>query len=256
MKYFFHEDYIFHLTTPEYEAAVFGYKIGELRSISSKSINLEKTEIVSICHFEKYIIENEIKICTYRGEEKIGIIRLLMELGFLFVGTFSEVSCKKEEFNDLSYKKDFDFSIAGPDEYNEILKLEATVFDYSTFQIDPLVDLEIAFKRNKRRVKSYFNRSGHVIYVVRINEKIAGFLQFVIDPKENYADCVNGGIHPDFQKVSLGVVLYSKSFSKVFDTGIQLIKSGFGVQNIAMSKIFSLFNFKLDSQEIHLRKFI
>ena len=256
MEYFRHENYIFKLTTPKYEVPIFGYNIGELRLIQNIEFKQKEREIVEIKNLDKYIIENEIMICTYRGQEEINIIRLLMELGFIFVGTFNEVYCLKEEFISIDYKKDFGFSIARTNEFDEILNLEGKVFDYSTFQIDPLIDAEIASKRNVSRVESYFNRNGHLIFVVRLKNRIVGFQQFIVDDEKSEATSVNAAIHPNFQNLSLGVVLYSKSFSNIFKNDINIIKAGFSNQNISSSNILYFHNFKLDHQEIHLRKYI
>ena len=143
--------------------------------------------------------------------------------------------------------------LAKDNDFEEVLNLEKEVMDFSTFQIDPLIDSEVASQRNVIRVKSYFNNPNHRLYVVRKGEDIIGFLQFVVDFEKGEANCVNGAIAKEYQGLFVGPKLYSYAFKSVFDLGIYKIFGGYSAQNKPVVKLFSACNFRIIGEEIHLR---
>jgi ribosomal protein S18 acetylase RimI-like enzyme len=247
------DEFYFRLSVPEYEIPVFGYKIGELRRVFLRGD--ESFNVVDLSELRTFLNEIEIRICTFRGEEDITVTRLLQDLGFLFVGTYKTVECEKKSFK--KFKINSDLQVTGLDvhEFDQVIELENDVMDFSTFQLDLLVDASISALRNVERVKSYFNRSNHKIFVMRNGETVIGFLQFLVDTDSKIAECVNGAIHKNFQNLFFGPILYSESFNNVFKLGIEKIIGGFSTQNTRVNKLFSQFNFRITDEEIHLRLF-
>jgi ribosomal protein S18 acetylase RimI-like enzyme len=252
MTFFKHNNYNFRLSIPEYELPVFGYKVGELRLTE----NIEnENKILPFSEITVYLKEQEIKICTFRGKENIHIIRLFENAGFKFVSTYNIVKCVKEEFAEIQTSKNVKVCLASIDEYDKILDIERTVLDASTFSIDPLIDKNIASKRNAIRVQSHFNKPNHRIYITRINNDIAGFIQFDVDIKNKKADTLNAGIHPAYQNMKIGKALFSEAFKILFEEGCEIITSDYSTQNIGSRKLHLLCNFRIVNQEIHLRYF-
>jgi ribosomal protein S18 acetylase RimI-like enzyme len=240
------------LSTPHYELPVFGYKVGELRVIKNTQ---DTTDYIPFTEFKGYIKENGIRICTFRGKENIHIIRLLESIGFQFVSTYNVVNCSKEEFAEIKTDGKIKIELANQKDYEKILEIERTVFDASTFSIDPLIEEEIASKRNAIRVKSHFNKPNHRIYISRVDNNIAGFIQFIADIENKKADTLNAGIHPQYQNMKIGKALFSKAFKTLFDEGCEMITSDYSTQNIGSGKLHILCNFRIIHQEIHLRYF-
>ncbi|MBT7790862.1 MAG: hypothetical protein HN757_18545, partial [Calditrichaeota bacterium] len=255
MSYFQDNLQIYKLKIPEYETPVFGHKVGELRIVDKDDRVIPAGDIRALKHLESLMFKEDMKFCTFRGDEELNVVRSLQDAGFVFVSSYADVMCNRADFRGLEVVREFGFSQAAREDFTEILDVEYKVFDYSSFQVDPNIDPEKAKQRNCKRVESSFNKSGHVIYCLRVKQKIVGFLQFVLDEKRKEAVCANGAIHPDYQGYSLGAILYSKSFSEVFSLGYEVIKSGYSFQNKAMANIFSSMNFVLSRSEIHLRKY-
>jgi GNAT superfamily N-acetyltransferase len=248
---FYENRLYFRLTTPEYELPVFGYRVGELRLIE-EAIN---GEVNSMSELKNYLTNNEIKICTFRGPEEINAIRLIENIGFRFVSTYNQVECKKEEFKEIKTQTNYEINVADSQEFEEILQIEKLISDFSTFSIDPLIDSNITSQRNMIRVKSHFKKENHRIYVVKINGRIAGFIQFVLDVRNEIAHTLNAAIHPDYQKVNIGKTLFSNSFKAVFNEGCNIITSDYSTQNIGSAKLHTMCNFRTVKQELHFRYF-
>lgn len=252
MTVFKHNNYIFKLDIPEYDLPVFGYKVGELRLTE----NIEnENKILSFSEITAYLKEQEIKICTFRGDENIHIIRLLENTGFKFVSTYNIVKCYKKEFEEIKTGKNVKICLACKDEFNKILDIERKVSDASTFSIDPLIDKSITSKRNAIRVQSHFNKPNHRIYISKIDNNIIGFIQFDVDIKNKKADTLNAGIHPEYQNMKIGKALFSEAFKLLFQEGCEVITSDYSTQNIGSRKLHLLCNFRIVDQEIHLRYF-
>lgn len=249
----FYEDNLrFKLTTPEYELPVFGYKVGELRLVE----NIDNTtELLPFSEFKTYLVENEIKICTFRGKENIHVIRILESIGFKFVSTYCIAECYKDEFKEIKNTK-FKICLANSNDFSEILDIASAVSDYSSFSIDPLINKKLVSKRNSLRTQSIFKKDNHRIYVVKINEHIGGFIQFIVDIKNKRVYTQSAAIHPNFQKMNIGKSLFSETCKAFFQEGFEvIINNSFSTQNLGSSKLHMLCNFKIIDHEIHLRYF-
>jgi ribosomal protein S18 acetylase RimI-like enzyme len=251
MIFFKKFDLYYQLTTPGYELPVFGHKVGELRLVN----NSENQEYLPFSDLIPYLITNDINICTFRGKEDIGVIRTLESVGFKFVSSYNTVECTKEGFTEIKNSQAYKVTAANIEDFNEILEIEKCVQDYSTFSVDPLIDRKIASERNMIRVKSHFNKTNHRIYIVKIKNRIAGFIQFDVDLGNSKAYTLNAAIHPDFQKMDIGKSLFSYSFKSIFSEGCNIIFSDYSIQNIGSTKLHDLCNFKTIEREIHLRYF-
>lgn len=250
----FFDDFLnFQLLTPDYEVPVFGYKVGELRLLDGV---IPDNSILPLSEFETYLSDNNIRICTFRGKENIHVIQLLEKIGFKFISTYNIVECERGEFAEIQKDQEYKISIATPDDYDDILEIEKTVQDYSTFSIDHLIDDKIASVRNSIRVKSHFTKPNHRIYVVKVNNVIAGFIQFVVDIKNKRAETLNAAIHPEFQKVKIGKSLFSDAFKTLFKEGCKIITSDYSSQNIGSAKLHKMCKFRIVDQEIHLRYYL
>lgn len=244
--------YTFSLTIPDYETGVFGGKVSELRLVKNDEIVTSKNNL-NLTQINKYLKDNNIISCTFRGKENIEIIQFLNNLDFKFIATYNTISLSKKEFKEINLNSNLIIKKLNKDQFEEILELESKVFDFSTYQIDNRFNSEITSKRNALRVKSYFNKKGNYIFAAEHLNVIIGFLQFNIDYKNGIADCVNGAIHIDYQGHFVGPKLYSDSFKKIFKMKINTILGGYCTQNFSVSKIFKACNFRIINQEIHLR---
>jgi ribosomal protein S18 acetylase RimI-like enzyme len=255
MKTLFSKDkWLFELTIPEYETAIFGGKMGELRLTTKlpeefKQYNIDPFDLDGIYAF---LLHDKILACTFRGKEEINLVRTLNELGFMFVGTYSNVSCKVDEFTEILLDSDLEIRTAQLDEdFVQMKYIKSRVFDYSTHQLDPKFTNNVTSHRNVLRLSSYFNNPKHLAYVAKSGDRVVGYLQFIIDGKKAYT--VNGAIDPDYQGMFIGGKLYSMAFKKVFYAGVDVITSGYCNQNTPVVKIHQALNFKVTSHEIHLR---
>jgi ribosomal protein S18 acetylase RimI-like enzyme len=138
------------------------------------------------------------------------------------------------------------------EDYKQMVDIKSRVFDYSTHQLDPSLDKEKTSHRNVLRLSSYFTNPNHCAYVGRLNGKVIGYLQFVVNGKS--ALCTNGAIDPNYHGMFIGAKIYSNAFESVFDQGVKVITSGYCNQNIPARKIHQACNFKVKEHEIHLRK--
>lgn len=240
----------FHI--PDYETKVFGGKIGELRLVKPE-ISIDKSEIFPLNTLKHYLISNDIIACTFRGKEDIHIVQALIKLGFDFIATYNSIEVEEKSFKKIKISTNLEVSKAEPNEFEEIIKLESDVFDYSTFQIDKRFDNSVTSYRNALRVKSYFDKPGHYASIIKYLGKVVGFLQFKIDFENKIADCVNGAIHQEFQGLFIGPKLYSDSFAAIFNLGVDKITGGYCTQNYPVAKIFKACNFRITNQELHLR---
>jgi ribosomal protein S18 acetylase RimI-like enzyme len=250
MTVFKHNNYYFNLSIPVYELPVFGFNVGELRLIE----NIENKSFL-FSDFKAHLKEQEIKICTFRGKENIHIIRLLESIGFKFVSTYNIVECYKKEFAEIETNNKVKICLANTSDFDKTLEIEKTVLDFSTFSIDPLIDGNIASKRNSIRVQSHFAKPNHRIYVSKINNKITGFIQFNVDIKNKKAETLNAGVNPEYQKMEIGKALFSKAFKILFKEGCEIITSDYSTQNIGSGRLHILCNFRIVDQEVHLRYF-
>jgi len=236
------------LTSPEYETNIFGGLMGELRqSNDTDSSHLPIDDIYSFLKKEGFLA------CTFRGNEDVGVVRRLNELGFKFVGTFSEMSCCAEDFRGIKICNN-SVSIALESDYEDMANICHKVFDYSTYQIDNRFPNRVTSYRNVLRLKSYFGNPDHRSYVIKHFGEIAGYIQFVIDGQT--AHTVNAAIDPSCQGMFFGVKLFTDAFKHLFSSGIKRATTGYCNQNRAIVKIYNAFNFKLDKHEIHLRLLI
>ena len=243
---------IFKFYVPEYETIVFGGKMGELRLVKQE-MSIDKSEILPLNMLRDYLSSNEIIACTFRGKEDIHIIQNLIKSGFNFIATYNSIEVDEKSFKKIKISANLEVCKAEVDSFNDILKLESDVFDYSTFQIDNRFENSVTAYRNALRVKSYFDKPGHYASIIKSSGKVAGFLQFKIDFENKIADCVNGAIHEKFQGLFVGPKLYSDSFVSIFNLGIDRITGGYCTQNYPVAKIFKTCNFRITNQEIHLR---
>jgi ribosomal protein S18 acetylase RimI-like enzyme len=232
----------FGLTVPDYEIGNFGYKVGELRKIDSVGTF---DDIIAYC------ISNDILSCTFRGKEDINIVRYLNSIGFQFVSTFYTLSCDRDEFKRIDIDNDLNVIEATKNDFDRILEIESKVFDYSTYQIDPLFPNDITSKRNVKRVSFYFPNPDHHTFIIMKDNLILGFIQCVYD--KGIVHYVNGAVDPDFHERFVGTKMYSESFLSVFNSGIDKILSGVSAQNTRALKIHMATGFRIIDQEIHLR---
>lgn len=248
--FFYKNDWLFELTIPEYEISTFGCKIGELKKIN---IDPPYKNIFDLNEIGSYCKTNDILSCTFRGKEDINIIRYLNSLGFQFVSTFYTLSCDHEEFKRIDIDNELKVIEATEKDFDRILEIESKVFDYSTYQIDPLYPNDITSLRNVKRVKFYFPNPNHHSFIIRKGDIIIGFIQFLYDNTNGIAYAENGAVDPDFHEQFIGTKLYSESFVSIFNSGINKIMSGVSAQNDRALKIHLATNFKIINQEIHLR---
>ncbi|MDD5220014.1 MAG: hypothetical protein PHV11_05590 [Candidatus Bipolaricaulis sp.] len=239
--------WFFGLSVSEYEVSNFGYNVGELKMAEEKGY----PQVMDMDKIKDYLISQKILVCTYRGAEDINMVRYLSLLGFLFVGTFSEAYCRKSNFNEIKIKNDLKITKAEKDDYEEMKRIQASVFDYSTYQLDSMFPIRVTSERNVKRLSSYFINPHHISFVSRYDNNIIGFLQFVIDG--DIAHCVNGAVSPGFQKLFVGMQLYSESFRNIFGLGATMITSAYCNQNVSVMRMHQAFNFKVTNHEIHLR---
>jgi len=242
------DKWLFNLTTPEYETAIFGYRMGELRLVSSfASADLCLDDIA------QYMTDEEMLACTFRGKENIDLVRYLNSIGFLFVGTYSIVTCDTYDFYRVNMRSDLNIIQANRDDYEGMINIKKKVFDYSTHQLDPLFHNDITSHRNVLRLKSYFDNPNHYAYICKYKNKVIGYLQFIVDKEHNTALCTNGAIDPDYHRLFIGVHVYTEAFNNIFEMGIEQITSGYCNQNLPAMKIHRSCGFKLKEHEIHLR---
>lgn len=242
------DKWLFKLEIPEYETPIFGAKMAEVRLISQP-----ETASYSMDNIKEYLDLNEILACTFRGKEITVLVQYLNNLGFRFIGTFNTLYCRNEQFTRITVNSGMKVIKAEPKDYDKLLDIESKVFDYSSYQLDPLFSNEIAAYRNALRVKSYLGNANHVAYVVKHEKSIIGFLQFIIDSGKRIAKCVNGAVIPDHHGHFVGPKLYSDAFQYIFASGVYSITSGCSNQNTSAYKIHSACGFRITEQEIHLR---
>lgn len=240
------DKWLFELTMPEYETTTFGGRMSELR--------LTKKGIVSFSldNIRDYLFANNILACTFRGREDTLLVQYLNDLGFKFIGTFNTMTCECGEFKFIIGPRDLKVSEAQKKDYEAILNIEDRVFDYSTYQLDPLFQRSVTAYRNVLRVKSYFGKPNHCIYVIKHDKKVIGFLQFILDWEKKIANCVNGAVDPDYHNLFVGPKLYNYSFGDIL-LSMRKIISGCSNQNIPVLKIHRACGFRITDQEIHLR---
>lgn len=246
---FVYKDWAFELSIPEYDTATFGHQVGELRLLPLP----KQTDNMGMDCLIAYLKKNNIRICTFRGEEDTVLVRYLASLGFNFVGTYSDVICKRKDFSDIPIKSDVSIEKADAKDFGEMMDIKARVFDYSTYQLDPALVLGITTRRNVLRLKSYFSNPLHCSYVCKVSGRVVGYIQFLIDLDNRIAYTENGAIDPDYQNMFIGAKLYSDAFKRVFDMGVRSITSGYCNQNTPVVKIHQAIGFKVRKHEIHLR---
>jgi ribosomal protein S18 acetylase RimI-like enzyme len=244
------EDWFFELTSPDYETPIFGGKLGELRSIGADKVyNSDFLLTEDLCG---YLWDNDYLACTFRGAEDIKLIRYLNDIGFLFVGTYGVIHCSSSDFTPLKVRDDLVMAKASEMDYDEMTGIQSRVFDYSTHQLDFLLDSTSTSNRNVLRLKSYFSNPNHIAYIIRNDEGVLlGYMQGVIDG--GTVHLTNAAINPDYHGQRVGSTLYSKSFDSLFKSGIDLLTSGYSNQNIPVFKIHRSCGFRVYSHEIHLR---
>jgi len=246
-------DWYFKLTVPEYETPIFGGLMGEIRVVSKEEF-LDQQYFKYIA-LKDYLSNSDLLACTFRGKEDTPLIMYLQSLGFMFVGTFSNVLCTKANFRILSMFDRSHISLATEDDYEHMSNIQARVFDYSTHQLDPRLNTDITSKRNVLRLQSYFNRSGHRVYVYKLRGAVLGYLQFIVG--DGTATCVNGAVDPDYHGMFVGAPLYSYAFNDLFiNEECNSITSAFCNQNKPVSKLHQALGFKIMSHEVHLRLII
>jgi ribosomal protein S18 acetylase RimI-like enzyme len=248
--HFYKNDWLFELTMPEYEIDTFGGKIGELRKVDT---DIAGKDVFDLDEFKPYCAANKILSCTFRGKEDIKLVRYLNEIGFMFVGTFFSLSCDRNDFKKIEIGNNLKVTEANKNEFNKVLDIELKVFDYSSYQLDPMFPLDTTSKRNVKRVAFYFNNPDHHLFVIKKDEQILGFIQFLYDTKAGIASAVNGAIDPDFHEQLVGSKMYSDSFASIFNQNINKIVSHVCAQNVRALKIHLATNFKIIDHELHLR---
>lgn len=257
MIFFHHNQWMFKLTTPEYETEIFGGKMGELRLIKTLDKLKEGDISLSMSFFPDFMLQRGILACTFRGQENTNLVQYLNGIGFKFIGTFMSMKCEnlcQDYLKPFKAPNNYSWEEASEKDYNRILEIESKVFDYSSFQIDKRFPNEITSYRNVLRVKSYFNHQNHHIYIVKDNNKIVGFIQAIVDKENHKVELVNGGLDPDYHGKGVGTKLYNLTFNMFFSVmGINIITTNFCVQNIPVLKIKQAYGFTLTGTEIHLR---
>lgn len=246
--YFKEDKLIFHVTTPLYEVPIFGDYMGEMRLIQDIPDGFMPIPLHEI---SKFFLDEEILACTFRGTENTEVVRRLNGLGFFFVGTYSVVTCVDKEFKPIPNNSDLQVIKAIEADYEAMINIKSKVYDYSTHQLDPLLDPATTSYRNVMRLKSYFTNPNHCAYVGKQDDVVVGYLQFVVNG--DTAFCANGAIHPDYQGLFIGAKVYSDAFSNVFKQGVKIITSGYCNQNIPARKLHQACGFKVKDHEIHLR---
>lgn len=245
------DNWLFELTIPEYETTTFGGKMSELRLVPKRCLS---SPSFALDYIDEYLMTNDILACTFRGKEDTRLVQYLNELGFKFIGTFNTMVCKELEFKEIPMQTDLIVMDGQKRDYDAILEIESRVFDYSSYQLDPLFLNEITAYRNVLRVKSYFNNPNHHSYIIKNEKKVIGFLQFLIDDINKIGKCVNGAVDPDYHGMLVGPKLYSDAFKHIFDSFfMNKIISGCSNQNIPVLKIHRACGFRITDHEIHLR---
>lgn len=240
-----------------YDDELFGTKVYEL-------IEDGKNDSVVNHVSELERLKNDLKtidFCTFRGKYCFEMTCFLEVNGFRYIDDYLSMKVQREQFRPIFPNDRFSVKVILGEPTNEIqnqiLTIESTVYDYSSFQADRRIDNEISSRRNCQRVKSHFKKKDHVIFYVvdpQNIEKVVGFFQFVI--QGNVAEGMNGAIMEGYQNNFLGPALYSFSCRYIFDyyATVNVIDIGLGFNNNRVYRIFDKLKFSFVSREIHFRK--
>ena len=249
------DDKILSLVHKSYDDVLFGLKVFELLDDDNKSLlNIKTSEELSNDL-------KDIKFCTYRGKYNLKVIHFLEDNNFRFIDDFLHLRLKRRDYipNKYSFTKAGIIKIEGEPAENikqELIELEKSIFDYSTFQADYRIENNISSERNGIRVASHFNNPNHLIYLSldQKTKKINGFLQFI--KKSNYATAVNAAVNTDNQIHGfIGPKLFIVSHNDILeDKNVKYIDSGCGFNNGSSLRLHLGFNYSIHQREIHLRK--
>jgi len=249
------DDKILSLVHKSYDDELFGLKVFELLDANNESwLNFKTSDELSNDL-------KDIKFCTYRGKYNLKVIHFLEDNNFRYIDDFLHLRLKRRDYipNKYSFTKAGIVKIEGEPAENikqELIELEKSIFDYSTFQADYRIENSISSERNGIRLASNFKDPNHLIYISldQKSKKINGFHQFIKKP--NHAMALNTAVKTENQSNALiGPKLFSISNDDIFkDKNIQYIDSGCGFNNRRSLRLHFGFNYTIHHREIHLRK--
>jgi hypothetical protein len=249
------DDNLLTLVHKTYDDKLFGKKVFELLESNNESgLNIKSSKELS-----KDL--NKVSFCTFRGKYNLKVIHFLEDNNFRFIDDFLHLRLKRKDYvsNKFSFNKTSIIKINGEpsDEVKkELIELEKSVYDFSTFQADYRIENNISSERNGIRVASHFNNPEHLIYLSldQKSKKINGFHQFI--KKTNYAVAVNTAVKTDNQSHALiGPKLFIVSHDDILeDKNIKYIDSGCGFNNGSSLRLHFGFNYSIHQRDIHLRK--
>mgnify|MGYP003986362909 CR=1 FL=1 len=247
-------DNLYKLVHKTYDDDLFGAKVYELlESKNELGLTINSAEDLS-----KDL--NKLSFCTFRGAYNLKVIHFLEDNNFRFVDDFLHLRLKKKEYNPfkISSAKNVTKVLGRPSDniIKDLVDLEKSVHDFSTFQADYRIENNISAERNALRVKSYFNNPNHLIYLH-------------IDPKSKeingFHQCVKGVNHVLFTNTAVkkinqsfdlvGLKLFAAAHEDIFkDSDINFIDSGCGFNNKSSLRLHLGFNYSIYNREIHFRK--
>ena len=158
------DDYLLTLVHKTYDDKLFGSKVFELLESKNESgLNIKSSKELSNDL-------NNVNFCTFRGKYNLKVIHFLEDNNFRFIDDFIHLRLKRKDYvsNKFSFNKTNIIKINGEpsDEVKkELIELEKSVYDFSTFQADYRIENNISSERNGIRVASHFNNPNHLIYL-------------------------------------------------------------------------------------------
>jgi len=234
------------VSIPNYEKVNFGCAVAELRLRPKAEVDDEWMALSSI------LGDKDIDVCTFKGREDTRLVQVLNDMGFKFISTFYTLSLDRTDFMETTHENiALRVEEATDADIERVYDIERGVFDYSTYQMDDRLSADKMSERNVRRVASYVGKPNNLIFLIKRDSAILGFIQFLYD--DDIAHAVNGAIVRSLQDQFVGSLMYSGAFKSIFNTGITTITSGVSAQNIRALRIHQACGFKIIDAEIHLR---
>ncbi len=235
----------------EIDTEVFGFDVYSLVFAKTDVSLLEQIENIASRGRRAYLV---LRI----DASEISEVEEAEKLGFHYLETSLSTTVRlQKRFDTTRYPYEY-HKIENLTELAEVCDIASETMNVDRFSLDSLIGKRLSGERYVRYLQRSFHDSSEEIWAVR-SRKTGRILTFRSHRwiSADRVRLLNGGVHPNFKEIGLGVVSTHFCFNSLADFGAKRAETQISVANTPIVNLeIGQFDFKVTQARVTLRKVV